>query len=147
MYTVNSQKETFSNYYPVKINYKVSIFIYCGFCAKKLSTKSLLLAGQKLLYKESASVTFMQEKTKNPKQNSIHTKKARCKIFTNSYKNSKMNKLISSTFLYCPHLSSCFSSKWKRVLANVVKGKEAFYHVSFTPLINREHEIPVQLQL
>lgn len=64
MYTVNSQKETFSNY-PVKINYKVSIFIYCGFCAKKLSTKSLLLAGQKLLYKESASVTFMQEKQKN----------------------------------------------------------------------------------
>lgn len=133
MYTVNFQKETFSNYYPVKINYKVSIFSYCGFCAKKLSTKSLLLAGQKLSYRESASVTFMQEKNKN-KKNSIHTKKARCKIFTNSYKNSKMNKLISSTFLYCPHLSSWFSSKWKRVLANVVKSKEAFYHVSFTPL-------------
>lgn len=28
--------------------------------------------------------------------------KARCKIFTNSYKNINMNKLIFSTFLYCP---------------------------------------------
>lgn len=77
MYTVNSQKETFSNYYPVKINYKVSIFIYCGFCAKKLSTKSLLLAGQKLLYKESASVTFMQEKTKKPKTKQYSYKKGK----------------------------------------------------------------------
>lgn len=75
MYTVNSQKETFSNYYPVKINYKVSIFIYCGFCAKKLSTKSLLLAGQKLLYKESASVTFMQEKTKKTQNKTVFIQK------------------------------------------------------------------------
>lgn len=49
--------------------------------------------GQKLVYKESTSVTSMHEKRKlNP------YKKAGCKIFTNSYKNINMNKLISSTF-------------------------------------------------
>lgn len=50
--------------------------------------------GGKLVYSESISVTFMHEK-QNP------YKKAGCKIFTNSYKNINMNKLISSTFLYC----------------------------------------------
>lgn len=32
-----------------------------------------------------------------------------------------MNKLISSTFLHCPRLPSCFSNKWKRKRANVEK--------------------------
>lgn len=50
--------------------------------------------GGKLVYSESISVTFMHEK-QNP------YKKAGCKIFTNSYKNINMNKLISSTCLYC----------------------------------------------
>lgn len=50
--------------------------------------------GGKLVYSESISVTFMHEK-QNP------YKKAGCKLFTNSYKNINMNKLISSTFLYC----------------------------------------------
>lgn len=50
--------------------------------------------GGKLVYSESISVTLMHEK-QNP------YKKAGCKIFTNSYKNINMNKLISSTFLYC----------------------------------------------
>lgn len=50
------------------------------------------------IVQESTSVTSMHEK----KKHMIHTKKARCKIFTNRYKNIDMNKLISSTFLYCP---------------------------------------------
>lgn len=85
--------------------------------------------GQKLLYRESRSVTSMHEK-----KNSIHTKKARCKIFTNSYKNINMNKLISSTFLYPPPIyPTVFSNKWKRNLSNVERdslyqrAKKPFY--------------------
>lgn len=60
--------------------------------------------GQKILYKGSTSVTSMHEKKLHP-----YKEKARCKIFTNSYKNINMNKLISSTFLFCPaHLLPLF---------------------------------------
>lgn len=94
---------------------------YNGFCAKIIYQEFIVRnPGQILVYRESISVTSMHEK-KQKKTGSIpKKKKARCKIF-NSYKNINMNKLISSTFLHCPHLPSCFSNKWKRKRANIEK--------------------------
>ena len=81
---------------------EVSIFFFLiWILCKKIIYQEFIVSnpGQKLLCRESTSVTFMHEK-----RNSIHTKKARCKIFTNSYKNINMNKLISSTIPYCPSI-------------------------------------------
>lgn len=56
--------------------------------------------GHKLVYREFTSVTSMHEKKQDPYKRK-KKKKVRCQIFTNSYKNINMNKLISSTFPYC----------------------------------------------
>lgn len=91
--------------------------------------------GQKLLYSN-----FHAWK----KTNTIHTKKARCKIFTNSYKNINMNKLISSTFLYCPPMYPMFFQQMEKKAAKRrkwvlnISGKEGLLHVtvSFTSIIS-----------
>lgn len=131
-------------------------FFLLWILCKKLSTKSLLLAGQKLLYRESVSVTSMHEeknppKKQNKKQYPYKKKKARCKIFTNSYKNSNMNKLISSTFLYCPTSYPLFFQHMEKNPGKCCEGQRSpllcVLH-SFNQQSNpSEREIHVQQQL
>lgn len=60
----NAKLWNFSTDYFVKIYYKMFIFFYYGFCAKKWSTKNVFIsnASQKLLYRKFTSVTSMHEK-------------------------------------------------------------------------------------
>lgn len=123
----------------------VSIFFfYYGFYTKIFYQEFIFSnPGQKLLYSGSTSVTSMHEKKKKKKENSIHTKKARCKIFTNSYKNINMNKLISSTFLYCPaFLPPCFPTNGKETCQ---RRRSPFTGrcVSFTTLIKKPNPAPM----
>lgn len=87
---------------------EVTILPTMDFVQKKKKNQpkqNVLLATQVKIYCTGSPNQLLpcMKKTKR-----IHTKKARCKIFTNRYKNINMNKLISSTFLYCP-LSTLFS--------------------------------------
>lgn len=132
MYAANRCLQTFSTDYCVKIYYKMSLFFLIWILCKKMIKD--YCKQPKLLYRESTSVTSMHEKNKT-KTGSIQ-KKARCKIFTNRYKNINMNKLISSTFLYCaPIYPSPFSNNWKRNLATVEKAP--LYPRQRSPFIRR----------
>lgn len=94
--------------YSVKIYYKRSLF-FMDFVQtvihQEINVNNL---GQKLLYSN-----FHAWKKKKKKHHPY--KKARCKIF-NSYKNINMNKLISSTFLYCPTIYPMFFQQMEKKL-------------------------------
>lgn len=83
--------------------------------------------GGKLVYSESISVTFMHEKP---------YKKAGCKIFTNSYKNINMNKLISSTFLYCSSVRPVVSMyPEEEIQSGQNRGDPFFFFICHCPLL------------
>lgn len=96
MYTANPKHETLQQ---IAWKYIKSIFEIWILCSQKKKKK---------LNREWVSISnFHAWKKQHP------YKKKRCKIFTNSYKNININKLIFSTLLYCP-LKPRFPNKWKK---------------------------------